>query len=287
MTDADLLPRSSTLRLLTKGDREPPLFLIHGLSGDLGEFDKIAAQFRSRHALWGIGARGLDGAIAPETCVEEMAARYVESVRTRQPVGPYVLAGYSFGGLVAVEMARQLAARGDSVARLILIHAVLDEQYWPTGVWIRVMARRLLKHLRHARASSRSLAVAYLRRGLKKRLDRLWRRQGRVADITPNGDDIARSPAQAAVRAGSLMAMARYLPSAYDGKIIFLLPSGDRELWCEPEKIWSKCTTTLEVHTVHGDHWSIMRDEVHAAGVAAVLSHCLETLDGEESRSRT
>jgi thioesterase domain-containing protein len=53
--------------------------------------------------------------------MEDMAAHYLQVVRSHQPEGPYYLGGYCFGGNVAYEMARQLQAQGGQVALLALL----------------------------------------------------------------------------------------------------------------------------------------------------------------------
>jgi surfactin synthase thioesterase subunit len=60
---------------------------------------------------------GHDGAEAPLASVEALAARILQEVRVVQPHGPYLIGGHSFGGIVAYEMARQLLAAGQQVAR--------------------------------------------------------------------------------------------------------------------------------------------------------------------------
>jgi acetoacetyl-CoA synthetase len=272
---SDVPSEASSLLLLTPGDREPPLFLVHGLGGDLGDFDKLRNRFRSRHALWGIAARGLDGTVAAETSVEAMAAHYLKLVRARQPQGPYLLGGYSFGGLVALETARRLAADGAVIGRLILIHTMLDERHWPTAAWLRVMVRRLRIHGGLLRKSSLGEIAAYLRPRLRKRLDRVRRALGFAAAAGA----IAASPSEK-VRAGCVLAMACYAPvTAYGGKIVFLSPADDRGLWCDPHEMWRRFAPDLEIHTVAGDHLSMMRDDACVASVADALSRCLDTFD--------
>src|SRR5262249_21989450 len=58
---------------------------------------------------------------SPDSMIEELAASSLQAIRIIQPEGPYRLGGYSFGGLVAVEMARQLYAEGERIALLALI----------------------------------------------------------------------------------------------------------------------------------------------------------------------
>ena len=69
---------------------------------------------------YGIRPHGQDGRKAPDT-VEEMAADYLRQIRGVQPQGPYLIGGFSFGGLVAYEMAQQLRQSGQDVGLLVLI----------------------------------------------------------------------------------------------------------------------------------------------------------------------
>ena len=97
-----------------------PLFLIHPVGGGVLCYAELARMLGDR-AVFGLQARGLDGGGAPLDRVEDMAALYLEAVRTRQPSGPYHLAGWSMGGVVAFEMARRLCEQGEAVGSLVLI----------------------------------------------------------------------------------------------------------------------------------------------------------------------
>ena len=65
-------------------------------------------------------AQGLDGKRPCFTRIEEMAAHYIQEIKTVQPEAPISFGGYSLGGLVAYEMARQLSASGEPVGLLVL-----------------------------------------------------------------------------------------------------------------------------------------------------------------------
>src|SRR5439155_1089074 len=72
-------------------------------------------------SVYGLQSPGLDGHKRPLRTIEEMAVSYVDEITRRQPVGPYVLAGYCMGGKIALEMARVLNERGQSVAMLAML----------------------------------------------------------------------------------------------------------------------------------------------------------------------
>ena len=71
--------------------------------------------------FYGLQARGIDGHLPPLTTIEEMAALYIQAIRTIQPEGPYLLGGHSLGGCIAFEMSRQLQHQGSRVALLAIL----------------------------------------------------------------------------------------------------------------------------------------------------------------------
>lgn len=102
----------------TKGDA-PPLFCVHG------EPLQIAFRIRNDRPLYGVSLLyhprlGYLGDELPVT-IEEYARLYLEDVRRVQPTGPYFLCGYSAGGMIAFEMARQLIAQGEEIGDLTLV----------------------------------------------------------------------------------------------------------------------------------------------------------------------
>src|SRR5207249_1742200 len=83
--------------------------------GNILIYRDLARHLNPGVSVYGLQSVGLDGHKRPLGAVEEMAASYVEEITRQQPEGPYVLAGYCMGGKVALEMARLLEERGQSV----------------------------------------------------------------------------------------------------------------------------------------------------------------------------
>ncbi|WP_373536611.1 amino acid adenylation domain-containing protein [Microcoleus sp.] len=102
--------------------KNPPFFCVHPIFGVVFPYVELAFQLGENQPFYGLQPKGIDGESSPLTSIEDMAADYITALRTVQPKGPYFLGGWSFGGLVAFEMAQQLLAAGDEVALL----AVLD-----------------------------------------------------------------------------------------------------------------------------------------------------------------
>ena len=103
------------------GEVGPPLFCIHPAGGNTLCYIEMARRLGPEHAVLGLQPRGWDDAQPPLTSIEEEAEYLVEHVRQHQPRGPYRLAGWSYGGLVAYEMAIRMRRDGDDVELLVLI----------------------------------------------------------------------------------------------------------------------------------------------------------------------
>ncbi|MFP2929420.1 alpha/beta fold hydrolase [Pyxidicoccus sp. 3LG] len=103
-----------------EGSRRP-FFCVHPVGGNVLAYAELARRLGPDQPFYGLQSQGLDGAQPPLEAVEEMAAYYIEAIRTVQPHGPYLLGGWSMGGMVAFEMARQLQRRGEHVEVLALI----------------------------------------------------------------------------------------------------------------------------------------------------------------------
>lgn len=96
-----------------------PLFCVHGGWGHVLFYDGLADQLGSDQPLYGLQVRGLNGLDAPFHKLEDMAAYYLQEIRQVQPVGPYQLAGYCYGAIVAFEMANQLIQNNEEVELLV------------------------------------------------------------------------------------------------------------------------------------------------------------------------
>jgi len=115
-------PRSqSPLVPLQPAGSKQPFFCVHPIFGVVFPYYELACQLGKDQPFYGLQPVGLDGEQPPSICIEEMAKQYVKALREVQPQGPYFLGGWSFGGLVAFEMAQQLKKASQQVALLALI----------------------------------------------------------------------------------------------------------------------------------------------------------------------
>jgi thioesterase domain-containing protein len=101
-----------------------PVFCVHPAGGSVLPLVDLARQFLPDQPFYGLQAVGLYEEREPYTTIEEMAARYVDEIRSVQQEGPYVVGGLSFGGFVAFEIAQQLYNQNQPVSLLAILDTI-------------------------------------------------------------------------------------------------------------------------------------------------------------------
>jgi amino acid adenylation domain-containing protein len=113
-------PHDKTIVTVQPKGHVPPLYLVPGIGGMVLGLSYLAHRLGTTQPVFGLQARGVKNAEKPCESIEEMAAYYINAIRGSQPTGPYFIGGYSFGGVVAFEIARQLHAAGEPVGMLAI-----------------------------------------------------------------------------------------------------------------------------------------------------------------------
>jgi amino acid adenylation domain-containing protein/non-ribosomal peptide synthase protein (TIGR01720 family) len=98
-----------------------PFYCVHAGGGNVVGFYDLAQQFAEDQPFYGLQAAGLVEGQEPLSRIEDMAALYIEAIRKQQPEGPYLIGGYSSGGIIAFEMAQQLQRNGQEVGIVALL----------------------------------------------------------------------------------------------------------------------------------------------------------------------
>jgi thioesterase domain-containing protein/acyl carrier protein len=281
LLESDSTPKFSPLVLLKPGDGRTPLFVVHGIGGTVMELSALGKQIQSDSPVYALQARGLDGTEPPLDTVEGMAAFYLDAIREEQPAGPYLLAGYSFGGLVAFEMARLLKQRQDNVALLFMVDAYAHPKTWPLRSRAAVRRRRLQSRLRLIAARPMGETVSYLAGLAKKLVPPAMRRKSAdrssapkpalrwLKDLDPNLPLPLRQ-----VRGAGEAALSSYVPQFYPGRITFLrAQTTDPVFPTDPKPIWRPLSQEFELFEAPGDHRTLI--EQHAEIVANRISSCI------------
>ncbi|MFP5265169.1 MAG: non-ribosomal peptide synthetase, partial [Blastocatellia bacterium] len=132
---ADVPNRSTSLVEIQPGRAELPFFCVHPAGGSVFCYVDLARQLGADQAFYGFQSRGVNNNESLDLRIEDMAAHYLGSLREVQPQGPYLLGGWSIGGLIAFEMAQQLRAEGEQIALLALLDTVAPTRYAAPEAW--------------------------------------------------------------------------------------------------------------------------------------------------------
>ncbi|MBV9014430.1 MAG: alpha/beta fold hydrolase [Alphaproteobacteria bacterium] len=255
------------------GTGEPAVFLFPGVSGSVFQLGPIASALRIPMAVYAIKPRGFDDGQSPCMTIPEMAEYGIAAIRAVQPRGPYLLAGYSAGGLLALEAAQQLSAAQDNVPLVVLFDTQLGRPSWPWDchaeiLWhggirsVRSLFRdraNLADELRQRRARVRRYLAASRVKGMKAppvALEGLTPESQRVYVATYNAGE-------------------SYRPSRYPGKVLYLQPMQlDKLQPRSPSRMWRKYLPGLEVRRLPGSHrdgreWRGRRRRRHCRTAAA------------------
>ncbi len=239
-----------------KPGQAAPLFVVAGMFGNVLNLRHLAMQFADSRAVYGLQARGLIGDAEPHGTIEEAAAAYIAELRQVQPHGPYLLSGFSGGGVTAYEMARQLKAADEEVAMLALLDTPLPVRP-PLG-----------------RADKALIKLAELRRKGPGYLVE-WAHNRVAWEIAKrNGRDVQTAPAQfnnTKIEAAFLRAVGCYQTPVWQGPMILLRPALDRcykvsggnwvsaaREYVFADNDWTRFAPHVQVIEVPGDHDSMV-----------------------------
>jgi thioesterase domain-containing protein len=275
---------SNVIPLQPRGAR-PPFFWIHPAGGDVLCYAALARHLGEDQPLYGIQARGFASDAEPLSRIEEMAALYIDEIRRLQPTGPYFLGGWSFGGPVAFEMARQLRTLGETVALLALVDGMptladtgpeqtdadylVDIAAYVGNFWGRdpeVFPERLAE-------LGPDEQIAYVAERLA------------AVDFLPPGTGERQLRQVLAVYRANVRALREYQPGFYPQGLT-LLRAEDRPaapgILGQEDLGWSEIVKgPVEIHTVPGNHLSLMA-EPNVRVLASRLRLCLEQACADE-----
>jgi thioesterase domain-containing protein len=111
---------------------KPSFFMVHGAPGFMPLGPALAEVLGSDRPVYAIHARGTDGKEPPLRSIREMALTYVTEIRSARPSGPYVIGGMCIGGLIALEIARELTDCGERVGTVLLLDPPPLTRQWVT-----------------------------------------------------------------------------------------------------------------------------------------------------------
>ncbi|HEY9877512.1 MAG TPA: amino acid adenylation domain-containing protein [Leptolyngbyaceae cyanobacterium] len=277
-------PCSSLIAIQPKGSK-PPLFCIHVLGRGLKFYRPLAHHLGLEQPLYGLAAQIMDKKYAPPNRVEDLAAHYIKEMRILQPEGPYFLAGVSFGGSVAFEMAQQLVAQGQKVALLALLDTHTSEALKQIS-----SSEQLSAHW----SNFLQLGPTYV---LKKAKDNVKGKIQRFNDKLNHslneigckfyigiGRPLPSHLQDFTFQQENIQASRNYVPQVYPGQVA-LFRSKDQitgvSSYADPLLGWGELAAGgLEFHEVPGTHLGMLQ-EPHVQVLAKKLKACLDKAQAE------
>ncbi|HEY9776257.1 MAG TPA: AMP-binding protein [Planktothrix sp.] len=232
-----------SLVLLSREADGVPVFITAGGRGGEEEFFVYAGLIRhlpDHYACYGLRARASIAGMEPHKSVEQMAAAYIDEIRQVQPTGPYRLLGECSGGVVAYEMARQLAERGASIDLLLLLDCRAPDAAYEMSTRWRWMINTIKR--RFAGEKSASSAIPNLS---DRESEWRWLQYKKP--------------------------LLRYRPRRYRGRVTLLL--SEEYARAQVQDSW-KALSDIELVRLIGDHYGYIREHALAnAGALSALLH--------------
>jgi acetoacetyl-CoA synthetase len=265
------IPRFSPLVQVKPGGEQPPILIVHGMAGTVPFFE-LARHIRTGHPVYGFQAKGLDGLEKPMERVEDMAKLYLNSLKVLQPRGPHILIGYSFGGLVALEMAQRLTRRGEEIALLVLVDAYPHLRYLAWGQRVKLIAQRAKRIL--FEADERFFRAA------RRARSRVYRAGTHLDDPLEEPSHLSFDQTTRGVREGAYRALAAYRPQFYSGKVKFVKSGSDSYYPADPFAVWGNLAAKFEFETVSGGHLDMLTSGCES--LAAVITRYVNEALGLE-----
>jgi thioesterase domain-containing protein len=266
------------------GDRAP-LFVVGGIGGDVGSFDSLVRHLPPAQPVYGLQAPGPDLPLDPSLRIESMATTCADAMRQVHPVGPYLMAAYSAGDILAYEVAQQLLAGGHQVALLAMIDAQdpqpATERLRCTPAWALRFAKNVACWLVDDLLASNAADLIVSAQS-QARLLRAWTR--RIVHASREQADIRdrlgapKFPERYVPWLEAYQdARERYHPQPYRGRFL-LLRARTRPFFgnLARDNGWGALVPgRLDVRVIAGDHINILR-EPRVRLVAAALTNAMD-----------
>ncbi|HEU5380640.1 MAG TPA: alpha/beta fold hydrolase, partial [Ktedonobacteraceae bacterium] len=238
-----------------------PFICVHPAGGSILPYIDFARHLEQSRCFYGLQAPGIDGELEPYERVEDLARFYIEKLRDIQQHGPYLLGGWSFGGLVAFEMAQQLTRNGERVV-LAMFDTSFPSQKRDKSEdelslvfrFVKDLAGNYRQKLPFSYQSLQSISSGerwtYVLEALKS------------VQILPADEHLPQLYHLFTVFKANTWAASHYVPLSYPGELMYFAASRRvmRQTTTPPEILWRNIVKQIHFYKVAGHHYSLIRD---------------------------
>lgn len=263
---------------------KPPIYIVHGAGLHVMLFNVLGNFMDKEQPVFALQAKGLNGESEPLDRMEDIAAHYVSEILKHNPCGPYAVAGYSFGGLIAFEMAKQLQAQGKEIALLGLFDTIV-QPYITKNMDTRNFTEKFGDRFKKATWDIGNFIknprpnYEYRAYNLKKRIERWkYKKNENKQAANPEVDALGK------VDRANGKAYENYKITPYDGTI-HLFRAKEKRFYLKDFEFlgWSPYAKKIVVNEVGGDHIKLF-DGKNGEDFAKILQRCLDKRFGKDPK---
>jgi thioesterase domain-containing protein len=230
---------------------------------------ELSRLLGTEQPLYGLQSKGLEANQPALRSVEEMAESYIQDLRGIQPHGPYHLAGWSFGGIVAYEMARQLSGQQENVRILALFESKVNTRVMSGPITESELSQREQEHLVHVLEDSGIGPETIQGMSFEQQLIAALQHEAAPFQIT-----LSQYRRFLQVKTLNTLAATRYQASPYSGSLILFKSSQSND----PDETygWSRLTRVSEVCLLPETH-ALFLNEANSQRLAEKLAELMGT----------
>jgi thioesterase domain-containing protein len=255
----------------------PPLYIVHGAGGNVVNFYGLTTRIGPDQPVYGVQAQALEANQRALLHIDDMAAHYLKEIRRIQPKGPYHFLGYSFGGIVVLEMAHQLLNAGETVGLLGMLDTRAKDYTpeMPNEDKSEKLQKqgRLMGFFRSNKGHGSGKAWAeFFLKDLKER---------RVRYVTTIAAKMFSTLPAFLKNTHEINAVAarNYNPKPFPGKLTLFRASKQTNANIPSDNGWSSIFEEgIEIHEIPGDHWQVL-SEPGIDVLAKTIHGCLSRFD--------
>ncbi|MBV9769538.1 MAG: amino acid adenylation domain-containing protein, partial [Bryobacterales bacterium] len=242
--DSGILQVASPVVPIQPNGTKPPIFCIGPLGGEVILFRRLALELGQDQPLYGLQPFSLGD---PLSTLEQIAASYIEQLRQRSEHQPFCLLGYSFGGLVAVEMAQQLR-KNKAQAPMV---ALIDSAYLSGCKALEPWRERIQRYRYHVRQ------IVHGGRGLSHLIERLRCSSFRMIHRVSTSLGVEPPKIATDIIGRQLLAAESYRAKPYPERVYLFKAESRPEFFDDPNLGWGGILSDLVIEEVPGDHGTI------------------------------
>jgi len=265
LQDENKISSSSVVPLQTQGNKQP-FFCVHPAGGHVFYYLNLSNYLGDNQPFYGLQAQGFNQGEKVLTTVEEMAEFYIKSMQEFQPEGPYQIGGWSFGGVVAFEMAQQLLHQGKEVSLLALLDPWVPILLDPNKKIDNLYMRGVLSRYFGGMFGRTNLVVEDELVGLnpEEKIEFIIDKAEKL-ELFPKEGNREQNRRFIDIIIGTLKATYAYKRHPYPGKVTVFRAQEKHPHGIDPQLVWVEMYPTLDVADmkvvmVPGNHFTFIQE---------------------------